>query len=1060
MAKDSRRKKRVTNDGSKEVLISPQIIDFSKGVYGNVDVVNEERVFGWIVDLDDSELPVLELYIDNNKIAETSPSFIREDLTDVFNNKELLAGFEFRWDKLEIPEELKDKKVKVRVIHQKTRRLIAPGDVELDLNFVKEEYPEYIGNLDGVEGFYVSGWAYNKKNPNERVEVVVLVDGKPVAEGKADLFRQDLLDARIGDGKHGFVIKLPKDVVTNEEQILSVKFKKMAKDLGSSPKKVKFEKFRGEIKDLNYNALEGFVINLSDPNKAVRVFLLENKKILAESWSNPSDKGRFIIYLPKEIMDGRLHIFEVQTEDGFLIGYSIALTPHFLTPYDSLEKFSKKSPCHFCPTARFRYEALTNAVENVMRNSKLSMDEREQYIYNFYKAYSILQKGYQNIKDFDTLTFPKYLNPKVSIVIPVHNNFELTYACLASILLTVNIPYEVIVVDDASTDKTTEIEEIVKNIKVVRNEKNEMFVKSCNKGSKFAKGEYILLLNNDTEVLAGWLQEMLWVFENFEKVGMVGAKLLYPDLTLQEAGAIVWGNGKAWNYGRNQNAFHPKFNYTREVDYCSGACIMLPKKLWDELGGFDEVFAPGYWEETDLAFRVREKGYKVVYTPFAQIIHYEGMSAGKDTKKSDGMKRYQEVNEAKFKRRWNHVLIQRRHEIPSFELADIVKDRNRFGRVLCIDYEIPRPDKEAGGYATFQEIKLFQALGFKVTFIPQNIAYLYGYVEDLQRMGVEVLYAPYVTSVRELIEKRGKDFDIFYIVRWHVAQDYVDIIRWANPNAKIIFNNADLHFLRELREAIATQNKELLAKAVDTRSKELEIMRKVDLTVSYNEVEHAVIMSHNLDSTKLAKWPWVVYPKNSVPGFDEREHIAFLGNYRHTPNVVAVKWFVENVIPLLTMELPEVKFLIYGAHVSDEVKKLESKNVKVKGYVESLDEVFKKCRIFIAPLQSGAGIKGKVIECLSYGVPAVLSPIAAEGTGIKDDFEALIAENPKEWVLAIKRLYTDVELWNKISKNALDFVKKEYSFEKGREVVRKALEMVDIYVPENVEALCARWWNG
>lgn len=237
-------------------------------------------------------------------------------------------------------------------------------------------------------------------------------------------------------------------------------------------------------------------------------------------------------------------------------------------------------------------------------------------------------------------------------------------------------------------------------------------------------------------------------------------------------------------------------------------------------------------------------------------------------------------------------------------------------------------------------------------------------------------------------------------------------------------------------------------------------MKKVDLVVSYNEVEHAVILSHNLDSSKIAKWPWVVYPKKNIPSFEQREHIAFLGNYRHTPNIVAVKWFVDNVIPILIKELPNIKFLIYGAHVSQEIEELESENVEVRGYVGDLAEVFNNCRIFVAPLQSGAGIKGKVLECLSYGVPSVLSPIAAEGIGVRDGFEALIAESPKEWVLAIKRLYTDAELWDKISKNALEFVKKEYSFEKGVNMVRRALELTDIYVPDNVDALCARWWNG
>jgi len=491
------------------------------------------------------------------------------------------------------------------------------------------------------------------------------------------------------------------------------------------------------------------------------------------------------------------------------------------------------------------------------------------------------------------------------------------------------------------------------------------------------------------------------------------------------------------------------------VDYCSGACIMIPKKLWDKLGGFDEEFVPAYWEETDLAFRIRELGFKTVYTPFAQVVHYEGMTAGKDVK-SGKMKKFQEINRKKFVKKWVHILSIRENEKPDWHKADLVKDRGIIGRVLAIDYEIPRPDREAGGYATFQELRLFQSLGFKVTFIPNNMAYLYGYVEDLQKAGIEVVYAPYYTSVKEFLEKRGKEFDIFYLIRWYIAKDYIDLIRSINPEAKILFNNADLHFLREIREAVAKNNKNMLVEALKTRDAELEVMKKVDLVLSYNDVEHAVILSHNLDKTKVARWPWVVCPHENVVPFEERKDIAFLGNYKHTPNILAVEFFVKEVMPILRKKIPGIKFLVYGANVTKEIKELESDDVIIKGYVKDLGDIFKTCRVFVAPLLTGAGIKGKVMEALSYGVPSVITPIAAEGTGIRNGYEALIAENPKEFAEAIYKLYTDKNLWQKISTNALDLVKNEYSFEKGRELVRKALEMIDIYIPDRVNSLYVR----
>jgi len=326
-------------------LISPDITDLTKGVYGKIELVNKEGIFGWVVDLESSELPILELHIDYQKVAETSPSIMREDIANLFK-KEIISGFEFRWSEIEIPKGLRNQKIKVKVIHQRTGLPLAPGEIEFDLSFMKEsekiQEPEYIGNLDLVKGFYVYGWAYNKKNPEERVEVVVFVDDKPVAEGVADLFRQDLLDAGIGDGKHAFAIKLPEDLVSNEEQVLSVKFKKMAKDLGHSPQKVKFQKYKGEVKGLNQNAVEGYCLDLNNLDKPIHLFLIENKKILASAWTNPSENGKFILYLPEELLDGRPHIFEIQTEDGFLIGYAMGITPYFLTSSNFKEASAQK----------------------------------------------------------------------------------------------------------------------------------------------------------------------------------------------------------------------------------------------------------------------------------------------------------------------------------------------------------------------------------------------------------------------------------------------------------------------------------------------------------------------------------------------------------------------------------------------------------------------------------------------------------------------------------------------------------------------------------------------
>lgn len=218
-----------------------------------------------------------------------------------------------------------------------------------------------------------------------------------------------------------------------------------------------------------------------------------------------------------------------------------------------------------------------------------------------------------NIKDYSKLVFKYFKNPLVSIIIPVYNQFEYTYSYLRSILKNSgDIEYEVIIADDCSTDFTKDITKVVEGVNVKKAPTNLKFLLNCNNAAKSARGQYILFLNNDTQVQKDWLKHLVDLIESDSNIGMVGSKLVYPDGLLQEAGGIVWKDGSAWNYGNRQDGNASEYNYVKEVDYISGAAIMIRHSLWDELGGFDESFIPAYYEDTDLAFQVRRAGYKVL----------------------------------------------------------------------------------------------------------------------------------------------------------------------------------------------------------------------------------------------------------------------------------------------------------------------------------------------------------------------------------------------------------------------------------------------------------------
>jgi GT2 family glycosyltransferase len=910
------------------------------------------------------------------------------------------------------------------------------------------------GFLDGVTGIEVVGWA--AQGAKAPCEVQLVVDDQWVASGEAADFRADLLEAGIGKGKHGFRISLPTSLIDGKTHRLRVQAGTTGETLepGELTFKLAAELF-GVVERVDGAFVQGWVQDLLRPGSPHDVELLVDGEPAGLGRAEHLGEGglRFSLRLPTAAMDGRPHHMVVRTvKPQRIIGEIAAITQSMQTPDEVLRRFSGGYVNGaLLQGAAMRYESLRRGVAGInaaLQGGSLAPADALARLQQLHAVHEQVVLGFDTAADTalrvrPVLEFPAVAQPEVSIVIPVHNKFEVTYHCLASLLLAPNrTTFEVILVDDGSTDKTLDIAESVHGIATVRNELSQGFIRSCNAGGKLARGKYIVMLNNDTEVTPAWLDELVHVFDHFDNVGMAGAKLLYPNGTLQEAGGIVWGTGDPWNYGRQGNPRDPRYNYARQTDYLSGACLMMPTPLWHEVGGFDELYVPAYFEDTDLAFRVRDKGYKTVYTPFSQVIHFEGISNGISV--TSGTKRFQQINKPKFKNRW---LSAFRGNGPVGKEPDLAKDRHVRFRVLVIDAATPQPDKDAGSYAAMQEMRLLQSLGCKLTFVPENLAWLGTYTEALQRAGIECLFAPFALSVAEVVERRGGEFDFIYITRYSVAERHIDAIRRHAPQAKVLFNNADLHFLRELRSAIAKKDKEMLGAALRTRDSELAVMRKVDLVLSYNEIEHAVILSHNLDSTRVARCPWVVERPASVPPFAARSGIAFLGGYGHSPNVEAAEYFVRDVMPLLRERLPGVELRLYGSSMTKEMIELfeEEEDVSTPGWVPTVDEVYDGCRVFIAPLLSGAGIKGKVIGALAHGVPCVLSPVAIEGTGLRDGLEALVASTPKAWVEAIAKLYEDPAAWAAVQQAAWTFTEREFGFTRGQALMQQALEAVEIF---------------
>lgn len=642
----------------------------------------------------------------------------------------------------------------------------------------------------------------------------------------------------------------------------------------------------------------------------------------------------------------------------------------------------------------------------------------------------------------EKLKFTEYENPVVSIIVPVYNQFLYTYNCLYSILMnTKGISYEVIIADDCSSDSTTYMEKFVGGVHVIHNSENLRFLRNCNNAAKRARGKYILFLNNDTYVQENWLKELLLLAENDEKIGMVGSKLIYPDGVLQEAGGIVWKDASAWNFGHGQVAGAPIYNYVKEVDYISGAAIMIRKSLWNKIGGFDERFAPAYYEDTDLAFQVRENGFKVVYNPFSVVVHFEGVSNGTDV--TSGQKANQVINREKFYQKWEMVL--KRDHFENGEKVFLAKDRSREKKhILVVDHYVPQHDHDAGGRCTYMYLKVFLKMGMQVTFIGDNYAYSVPYTPELLKMGIEILYGSYYkTHIEEWMQQNLQYFDVVYLQRPHISIKYIDMVKKYSM-AKVFYFAHDLHHIRLKRQYELTGEKEYLIEANKWKPIELELFQKADVGHVVGDFEQKYMQEVYPDKP-IRNIPLYIF-EESYEGkkicFKERKDILYVGGFGHPPNIDAVMWFANEIFPIIVKKYPDIKWHIVGNKPTEEIMQLAGDNIIVEGFVsdKKLEELYNTCRLAVVPLRVGAGVKGKIVEAAYYQVPVVTTDIGAEG--ISREENALIIENDaKKMAERICSLYEDFDELEECSKREKVLIENHYLLKNAIDVLEEDMDL-------------------
>ena len=635
-----------------------------------------------------------------------------------------------------------------------------------------------------------------------------------------------------------------------------------------------------------------------------------------------------------------------------------------------------------------------------------------------------------------TITFPETQQPRVSVIIPVYNQIDHTLHCLKSI--QIHFPrtsFEIIVADDCSTDSTESVLSRQDGITLVRHKENLGFLRSCNRAVEFARGEFVFLLNNDTAVKPGWLDSLVQVFDLKQDAGIVGSKLIFPTGELQEAGGIIWNDASGWNYGRNQDPDAPEYCYLKETDYISGAAMMFPRELFNELGRFDEAYVPAYYEDTDLAFAVRDAGRKVYFQPASVIVHYEGISHGTDT--GSGIKQHQVVNQQTFLNKWKTVLESEHY--PNAEQVLTARERSADKtNVLVIDHYVPHYDKDAGSRSTYLYLKLLVESGCNVKFLGDNFYRHEPYTTDLEALGIEVLCGNYYHDHwRDWFLENPGYIDVVYMMRPHIAVNYIDFVNQLNPRPKTIYFGHDLHYLRLEREYQLSGEERIKTDAEYWKEREFDLFHRFDMVYYPSQVEIDEIHKAIPDLSAKAIPLYAFDSFSSVDvDFRKRSGVIFVGGFNHPPNADGLTWFCNEVLPKVVAQIPDLQLHIVGSNMPDEIKALASGNLVVEGFLsdEELEALYERVRMSIVPLRFGAGIKGKVLEAMDHGVPVVTTHIGAEGIPSKD-VALTIESDAGEMALAIVSLYrSEVDLKAQ-SQAARSVVKQHFSTDAVRRVI-------------------------
>jgi O-antigen biosynthesis protein len=641
------------------------------------------------------------------------------------------------------------------------------------------------------------------------------------------------------------------------------------------------------------------------------------------------------------------------------------------------------------------------------------------------------------------IRFPATDRPEVSIIVCAQHGYRSALACLHAI--AVHLPVaacEVIVVGNPADEA---LRRGLGNLAGLRFEALTAGASAeaywrC--GTRIARGEFVHFLSDLVRVQPRWLDELLPVLRQAGRFDLAGPKLLMADSRLEAAGGIVWRDGSAWHFGHGDDPNRSDYNYLRETDYCSGAALLARTEAFRSLDSAAAA-APGpRCADVDLAFAARARGGRVLYQPAAEVYCVAGPDGGSPFGDRDLLGNARAVRNA-----WSAALDTQHH--PYGQNLRWARERLTARRtVLIVDHYLPKPDRDAGSRSVWEIVRTLRGDGWTVKLWPHTLWYEPGYTERLQQLGVEVIYGERAgAGFGELLQELGDALAAVIINRPLMAREYLPEAR-RHSRCRVIYYGHDIHHLRLAEEARINGKRPSYEQRLMAEL-EPQIWRQSDVVLypSDSEVERVLAFDSSIEARQI---PLLAFDRFGTPRTlptlptlpaQASARLLFVAGFGRAPNMDGALWLMRDILPLLRQRGRRFQLDVVGANFPDSLRSYLGDDVVAHGPVtdDELDRLYQACHLALVPLRYGAGVKGKVVEALRWGLPLVTTSSGLQGlSGI----EAIVpsCDDAQAFADRIHELLAEPALYERISREMTAFAISRFSRQRMSAALKESIQ--------------------